>query len=716
MKILRLMTLLLLIAAVYTLEAAELTGLNVFSEDDYLRIAISLDSPTPARVETNTGENLVFIRFDNTGIERLEKQSYLYSGNPHLESVTFLPLGGGSTVARVKARHPFKVKTYEISNPPRFVLELKNTAGPAGNKAGSVKPHVADYYQSGVRQMRQASFNAALMSFRNAIHAGIRVPDSYYQAGRIRYRMGQLDKAVINFNRGSRSSTYGDEAWLYMSWIHYKKGNRPALLRAWKKFAERLPDAAGRMALASNLPEIDYRALELATGGSASATVKADVSAAAAGQSPDRQSAAFYFERALGLKEDGRLEQAAADLEEAVRLDPTYQQAYFQLGVVYKQMGKPELSAASFEKSLEPQTRAAKPEVEEIEFNPQSASPGSEFSSVSAPSSLDDETRDLLTGDSGGAGQGQETQEQQEEETGVAAGLTTGGPAAGPRQEVMKTPIGLRNRIRLAAAQIVALAQAGLLRKQLWLLTLVTGILFAVTLLGEWMFTGRFFWRNLVTGGGGSQVVDVYRERPSRGRKAAAVRAASGKTGPTIQEKKAQVKEALAMELNSAGRHSGARNGMAAASADRGVTGQGAQAGRPAAVRSGGVYGDDIARRIKDELSRTPAPDERSTSAGALSRGRDSVQARLIRQLRNKQWSISDIAQEMDLSREEVRWALSTPEHRDSSPESKSGEESRARHGQARALFDRPDKQEADFLHVSEQIDREADLELQINI
>lgn len=103
--------------------AAQITDIQVFSEDDYARVAITLDQPAEANVEINAGEKLVFVRFDKAGIENLTKQSLLYENNPHLESVTFLPLGTETTVVRVKARHPFKVKTYEIKNPSRFILE-----------------------------------------------------------------------------------------------------------------------------------------------------------------------------------------------------------------------------------------------------------------------------------------------------------------------------------------------------------------------------------------------------------------------------------------------------------------------------------------------------------------------------------------------------------------------------------------------------------------
>ncbi len=48
--------------------AAQITDIQVFSEDDYVRVAITLDQPVKANVEINAGEKLVFVRFDKAGI------------------------------------------------------------------------------------------------------------------------------------------------------------------------------------------------------------------------------------------------------------------------------------------------------------------------------------------------------------------------------------------------------------------------------------------------------------------------------------------------------------------------------------------------------------------------------------------------------------------------------------------------------------------------
>ncbi|MBN2290596.1 MAG: tetratricopeptide repeat protein [Candidatus Glassbacteria bacterium] len=710
------------------LYAAEMVDLQVFSEDSYVRVAFRLDEQAPAQVETNLGENLVFIRFDSTGISAMPKQSFLYAGDPHLESVTLLPLGQGSTVARIKARHPFRIKTYEINEPARFVLELTDVAGrpvnPAstGKPAGIDKPEVIDYYRHGLQQLQAGSYNAALMSFRSAIRAGSRVADSYYQAGVIRCKLFQFDKALINFTRANTSSVYGDEARLYLCWIHYKNGNYPAMRNSWQKFVNRLPDRSARIALAGKHPEIDYRILETAV--EAATDEKTELSGSAMAGTPDlrleipqpdatvydRDSAAVYFESAMALKADNHLDQAAAELERAVSCDPDYSQAYFQLGVVYKSLGKNELSAASFEKSLQMHNSASRSVGEIIEAKPEhGAFPGREHSVETVPAGKPLGVP-VVSGADPPAGEDLDAGEKE------VPGLTVnsqdgGGPSAGePPAEGSGSLLG---GARTTAARMVSLAQSGLLRKQVKLLTLITGILFILTLLGEHFFFGRFFRRKAAAPSTAGKVVDVYRKSREKIPAAAAVR----NDRSVVERNKKQVAEVLASEL-AAIQHPDRRavetvsSGLSSGSPR--PPGAGSLVSRANPAAGGGIYGDDIARRIKEELSGKRAGYEREPADSKFSGSRNDVQTRLIHQLRSKEWSISDIAQEMGLSREEVKWALSNSQESDSSALHLSGGVRRAGYGQARGL--NASHEDTDFRQVAEKVDHEVDLELQINI
>jgi len=719
MKLLMPCLLLFLIATAPPLKAAEMVDLKVFSEDDYLRIAISLDQPAKTKVEANAEENLVFIRFDSTGVGLLARQSFLYPENPHLESITLLPLGRGSTVARVKARHPFKVKTYEITEPPRFVLELNDVGRTIGSTSKANPPQGLDYYRRGLQQMQAHSYKAALMSLRSAIRTGNRTSDSYYHAGVIRYKLNQLDKALINFSRAKTSSLYGDEARLYLSWIHYKNGNYPAMRGAWRRFAERLPERSARISLARKHPEIDYRALESATEGTID---KAGLNAP--GASPpgdsrietlqtgvDRDSAACYFDRAMVLKADGRLEQAAGDLENAVRCDPQYSQAYFQLGVIYKSLGKSALSAASFEKSLGMRRSPGQFVGERIEFNKTSGRtfPEPEVSAASAETDNAVSKQDLPAAVpavvSWKTGPGKTALASSSALLPGAGEQSAEGVTAGGSGSMLGTA-------RSTAREVISLARSGLLRKQIWLLTLITGLLFALTLLGERFFLGRLFRRKNPAAGKTGGVVDLYPKGSSNQNR---------KTMVISDKRPFNPQEQLAHAL--AGAHpAGPQAGITAQAEDN--------YHRPAAYQepagteslqlrlnpapTGGIYGEDIARRIKEELSKTRLAGKQNSMAGSFGNGGNDVQTRLIRQLRSKSWSISDIAQEMNLSREEVKWALAASPTEEPSAQKLNGEIRHAQYGQARTLL--KDGMDPDFQRVAEKMDREADLELQINL
>jgi tetratricopeptide (TPR) repeat protein len=703
------------------LSAAQMVDLKVFSEDDYLRVAFGLDESANAQVEANTEENLVFIRFDNTGINSMPKQSFLYADNPHLESVTLLPLGEGSTVARIKARHPFKIKTYEIPDPPRFVLELNDASAQAGNSERKAATGTVDYYRRGIENMQKGSYNSALMAFRSAIRSGNRVAESYYHAGVIRCKLEQYDKSLINFSRAAKSSIYGDETRLYLSWIHYKTGNYPAMRSAWRKFVESQPDPNRRLSVAGKHPEIDYRSLQAAMGMENGSEVSMGGSGTASGEIPrletsesytvseNRDSAAIYFENAMTLMTDNRLEQAARNLEDAVRCYPNYSQAYFQLGVIYKSLGKTELSAENFEKSLENHEEAGQTVGEKIGLKTvaKSTQALAGISRETLPSGESDKGMDLFSeSEESGNGENVLLGSSGQSQDGGPDGLVNQAPEVGAS---------LLGNARTTAAKMISLVHAGLFRKRVKLLTLITGILFLLTLLGEQIFLRKLFRRKAGVSGNTGQVVDVYRNRSSLAKTAPG--AGTDRLG--INRKREQVAEVLASELASI------KQAKARSESDN-IVGNSLKSNRPVGdsfsghrinqAVTGGIYGADISRRIKGELTANEERDEHDRStAFKFGSDRNDVKTKLIRQLRDKSWSISDIAQEMSLSREEVKWALSAESEKEPSEMVLSGGLRQPEYGQMRGLLE-SEKNSSNLKLEVEKIDHEADLELQINI
>jgi len=670
--------------------AAQITDVQVFSEDEYVRLAISLDQVTKANVEINAAENLVFVRFDKIGIENLSKQSFLYENDPHLKSVTFLPLGKETTVVRVKARHPFNVKTYEIKSPPRFILELSEHEL-SQQRGPVVSMFDKGYYVRGVSQMQKGSYNSALMSFRSAIQTGNRVADSYYQAGLIRYRLGQYDKALINFNRAQKSGSFGDEARLYLSWIHYKNGDQGRFTESWKSFISNLPDENERMSLATAHPEIDYRTMEKAIkeelnsrAGEVSST---SVIENTADRGP-RQDATVCFAKGLAAKEEGRLEEAAQFLEEAVSLDDSYIEAHFQLGVVYKALGKSKLSVQHFEKSLgnpggkcnktgEPVTTKEEPSAgrdqqQILDFQPVTEN-------AARDNNPDDDREDSvhagLVSENGSGGE------------------STAQPAEGQAGDQSTRLASLRQ----AVANVISLPDVSLLRRQVKILAVILGVLFVLTLVGERITLRRYGRPRKVA----PNFMIEEQVKPDPGSQ----NSSAPRPPAPAAERKRQMEIVLAKELAAKKRASQPAVEEKASGLELHL--------QPAGQR--GMYGADIAGRIKEQLSRKDRPESAGSPSTPFGAGRDDLQTRLIRQLRSRNWTISDIAQEMNLSREEIKWALAGSSKAERTQSGKTGGKTPAsRYSQARTLLE--GKKESYQGIKPERIDREVDLELEINV
>ena len=676
-----------------TCRAAQITDMQVFTEDDYVRVAVSLDQPVKASVEINAAEKLIFVRFDEVGIDKLTDQSFLYDNNHHLESVTFLPLGAQTTVVRVKARHPFKAKTYEIKNPPRFILELSEQNG-SSRPGGGISSLDKGYYARGVSQMQKGSYNSALISFRNAIRSGNRLADSYYQAGLIRHKLGQNDKALINFSHAQKSSSFGDEARLFISWIHYKNGDYKSLGQSLENFMANLPDQSERMSLITAHPEIDYRALEAAAKGRLN-TLAVKVASSGAIESvaggSDREAATVYFAKGLVAKEEGRLEEAARFLEEAISVDDSYTEAHFQLGVVYKAMGKNKLSVRHFEKSLGSAGGLRKKSGGPVKIEER---PSADMNRQQVP--------DVQPAEEGAA---REDSGDDREDSALAGLISSEGGSGGADKMqpgdswASREQTTLLASLRQAVANVIALPKVDLLRRQVKILTIILGVLFLLAVVGERVVLYKFGKPRLVVPN--FMVKDDNRNKSGSGsQNTAAARAQASNI-----EKKRQMEVVLARELVAKKR----------ANQPAVEAGQGPLELYLQPVGERGVYGADIAKRIKQELSRKDQP-EVFDSLSPFAGRQDDLQTRLIRQLRSKNWTISDIAQEMNLSRDEIKWALAggSPVGETQAAGKASGKTLDSPYGQARTLLEGRKEHYQGIAPKS--MDREVDLELEINV
>jgi tetratricopeptide (TPR) repeat protein len=461
---------------------------------------------------------------------------------------------------------------------------------------------------------------------------------------------------------------------------------------------------------------VDYRAMEQAArdAGLTAVTVAAHSEAPSAvvpavqtassvgpetGSRLNPDSARTFFDLGMQARREKRFEQAAAHFHQALTYEPSNAEACFQLGIVYKEMGRLTESATWFEKSLGNTANTGSSQAEPVEAQPElEAGP---LSGVTAP--LNPEFDEDMTPDSSGLtvagaqtgsdgmtapGGAQKAQEP-------AVALQDG--AAGSETPVDLKSMGFIQRLRKAVSTFILHTGIPLLRKQVAILTAVTGLLFLLTLIGERLATGKTGLR-LFGSAGLKEETKLIAPSPET--------VISLRQAAQSVERRKQVAQVLARELASKQKAIPAVSsamGTAPAAVSRGLD---LRVGRPA---SGPVYGADIARRIKEQLA-TPAVHVEAMAAG-FARSRDDVKARLIRQLRTKNWTVSDIAQEMGLSREEVKWALSSGQPERTVERRPSLDEfSQARDLAARA-------RDGETMPVSERdLDHEMEMELQINV
>jgi len=253
--------------------------------------------------------------------------------------------------------------------------------------------------------------------------------------------------------------------------------------------------------------------------------------------------------------------------------------------------------------------------------------------------------------------------------------------------------------LRQAVANVIALPKVDLLRRQVKILTVILGILFLIAIVGERVVLYKYGKPRLVVPN--FMVKEDNRNISGSGSQ----NTAAARTQASNTEKKRQMEVVLARELAAKKR----------ANQPAVEAGQGPLELYLQPVGERGVYGADIAKRIKQELSRKDQP-EVSASLSPFAGRQDDLQTRLIRQLRSKNWTISDIAQEMNLSRDEIKWALAggSPVEETQAAGKASGKTLDSPYGQARTLL--KGRKEHYQGIAPKSMDREVDLELEINV
>jgi tetratricopeptide (TPR) repeat protein len=137
-------------------------------------------------------------------------------------------------------------------------------------------------------------------------------PGAYYYAGVCRFNLGELDKAVINFNKSFDFPEKGYNSNYYLGRIYEQKGDKAKAISYYNKYLQLTPSADGKA-------EVKGRIAALNSGATAAAVTKDSVETNSSGSQDAKSSSASYacnsLESCLKMEEKRKQDSVAAYLE-----------------------------------------------------------------------------------------------------------------------------------------------------------------------------------------------------------------------------------------------------------------------------------------------------------------------------------------------------------------------------------------------------------------
>lgn len=205
-------------------------------------------------------------------------------------------------------------------------------------------PAAAGPFEDARAAHRQKRYEDAIRLFTVDINSGTNTPYNlavvYNNRGNTYLVMGKLDKALADFNRALELNPKHANAFYNRSIVYERQGKRDLAIADVERFVKLKPDD----------PDGPRR---LALLRRAKATPPS--------QGGDAKPATFYNDRGWKRYKAGKLTQALADYNRAIKKDPSFALAYNNRGIVYRHLKKYDLAMADYRKVLElaNDTRAA---------------------------------------------------------------------------------------------------------------------------------------------------------------------------------------------------------------------------------------------------------------------------------------------------------------------------------------------------------------------
>jgi Tfp pilus assembly protein PilF len=233
-----------------------------------------------------------------------------------------------------------------------ILLALLLTGCPRGERGGrqggyDKERHVTAIMEVGVVALNTGNYAKALSSLGEAEKLDPRNPMIKQQLGRTYYRMREFDKAKENYDAAlaldpALTDAHNDLGLLYLDTKEYPKAREQFQICLADLTYANSPLARFNLALVEEFE------------GNTEAAKEIHQRLISAGE----QSASPYYRLAFLFYKEGDYTHAADLLDAAVRMEPTYAEAYFLLGETYEKLGQEEDAAEAYGQavSLDPQS------------------------------------------------------------------------------------------------------------------------------------------------------------------------------------------------------------------------------------------------------------------------------------------------------------------------------------------------------------------------
>jgi tetratricopeptide (TPR) repeat protein len=201
------------------------------------------------------------------------------------------------------------------------------------------------HYNLGLAYKLKDQLDKAVPEFQNAIRLQPDLADAHYTLGVLFWQRGDFDKATDELQKAIQNQPNYAEAHYTLGTVFKQQGKLPDAAASLREAIRLQPDFAGaHTTLAAVL-----RQMGDAQGAAEEAKAGANISAS----SNSLQAATFATNSGKRLLGAGDVDGAIAQFRSAIRSEPKYAAAHYQLGLALRQQGQRDEAKKEFEKAVE---------------------------------------------------------------------------------------------------------------------------------------------------------------------------------------------------------------------------------------------------------------------------------------------------------------------------------------------------------------------------